>query len=78
LEAWKMKMTKKQVVETASEEWFPKQNMERNDTDMRYILKVLQVDVIVGEGGWPWGEAIYICVCVCVCVYVCMYKYSCK
>jgi len=70
LEAWKMKMANKQVVERASEERFLKQNMERNDTNMRYILKVLQVHVIVGEGGWPWSEAIYI--------YAHMYKYSCK
>jgi hypothetical protein len=46
-----MKMANKQVVERASEERFLKLNMERNDTDMRHFLKVLQVHVIVGEGG---------------------------
>jgi len=46
-----MKMANKQVVESTSEERFLKQNIERNDTDMRHILKILQVHVIVGEGG---------------------------
>jgi hypothetical protein len=46
-----MKMANKQVVDGASEERFLKQNMERNDTNMRYILKVLQMHIIVGEEG---------------------------
>lgn len=51
LEALKMKMAHKQVVERAVEERVLKQNMERNDTDMRHNLKVFAGARHCGGGG---------------------------